>query len=150
MSPRHCTATMCKPQLLLSISMETICHLCRRSSVRLTPRTSWDWQVDSNLDQRWGCRVYKPSRRFFLPDRYKFPIPAAQSSRNVFFSVKATAKTLTVLCIFLKHRYFTKLFLSDYTFRDACSTRLAIPSNIKALASQCHPGHRHRLLSTFG
>ena len=93
---------MCKPQLLLSISMETICRPCRHFSVRLTPRTSWGWQVDSNLDQRWGCRVYKPSRCFF-PDRYEFPIPTAQSSRNVFFSAQAMVKTLTtltVLCIF--------------------------------------------------
>ena len=139
MSPRHCTATMRKPQLLLSISMETICHPCRRSSVRLTPGTSWGWQVDSNLDQRWGCRVYKPSRCFF-PDRYEFPIPAAQSSRNVFFSAQAMVKTLIVLCIFLKHRYFTKLFPSDYTFRYACSTQLAIPSTLKRLPPGATPG----------
>ena len=139
MSPRHCTATMRKPQLLLSISMETICHPCRHFSVRLTPRTLWGWQVDSNSDQRWGCRVYKPSRCFFLPDRYKFPIPAAQSSRNVFFSAQAVAKTLTVLCIFPKHRYFTKLFLSGYTFQDVCSTQFAIQT-LKRLPPSAIPG----------
>ena len=46
---------------------------------------------------------------------------------------------------FPKHRYFTKLFPSDYIFRYACGTQLAIPSNVKALASRCHPRHRYRI-----